>query len=316
LDNRVIDRRLVFGGAAILFGGIVGCSSSVAETNGTPEEPVCELAVGVADLPPEVFEASGIARDPRQADLFWVHNDSGNDPILYAVDTTGALAGQVAITGATSRDVEDLAVAGCAEGWCVYYADTGDNLAVHDQIYVHRLPLPAIPSDDAVPPDPVSPLMTYVLVFPGGPRDAESLFVDNARGELGLVTKGRNGQVELYVADLATLESVDGPVALNRVGALNVPLGDNVSAQYVTSADLSPDGTRLAVRSYTQLFLFSWAGSAAFDTLVTPATASLIPALEPQGEGVAFTNDGTRMYLASEGVGSRSPRLSRIDCLP
>jgi len=312
----VIDRGLVVLGAAIVLGGLAACSNGVAETNGTPEEPACGLAVGVADLPPQVFEASGIARDPRRADLFWVHNDSGHDPILYAVDTTGVLAGQAAITGATSTDPEDLAVARCAEGWCVYYADTGDNMALRDQVYVHRLPLPAIPSDAAVPSDPVSPLMTYALVFPGGARDAESLFVDSDRGELGLLTKGRNGQVELYVADLATLESVDGPVALDRVGALNVPLGENVTAQYVTAADLSPDGTRLAVRSYTQLFLFDWAGSAAFDTLVAPSATSLLPALEPQGEGVAFTNDGTGMYLASEGVRSRAPRLSRIDCLP
>lgn len=316
MEYRGIDRSLLFGGAAILVAWLAGCSSSVAETNGSPEDPVCGPAVGVADLFSQVFEASGIARDPRREDLFWVHNDSGNDPILYAVDTTGALAGQVPISGATSRDVEDIALARCPDGWCLYYADTGDNLAVRDQIFVHRLPLPAIPSDAAVPSDPISPLMTYVLVFPGGPRDAESLFVDTDRGELGLVTKGRNGQVELYVADLATLESVDGPVALTRVGSLHVPLGENVSAQYVTSADLSPDGSQLAVRSYTQLFLFDWAGAATFDTLVVPATTGLIAALEPQGEGVAFTNDGTRMYLASEGVGSRPPRLSRVDCLP
>ena len=53
------------------------------------------------------------------------------------------------------------------------------------------------------------------------------------------------------------------------------------------------------------------------DVLIVGGGATgLIAALEPQGEGVAFTNEGTRMYLASEGVGSRSPRLSRVDCLP
>jgi len=316
LAYRVIDRGLVPSGAAFLLAALAACSNGVAETNGTPELPTCDLPVGVADLPAMLAEASGIARDPRRADLFWVHNDSGNDPVLYAVDTTGALAGQVAITGVTNRDVEDIAVASCAEGWCLFYADMGDNLAVHDQVYVHRLPLPALPSDAAVPSEPVSPLMTYTLVYPGGPRDAESLFVDSERGELGVVTKGRNGQVEFYVADIQTLESVDGPVVLERVGRLDVPIHGDVSAQYVTAADLSPDGTRLAVRSYTVLYLFDWAGSAVFDTLVTPASAPLTPALEPQGEGLAFATDGMRIYLASEGTRSLAPRLSRIDCLP
>ena len=317
MELRVIDRWLVPRVAACLVAVLGACSSSVAESaNGTQETPTCGLAVEVGELPALLGEASGITRDPRQADLFWVHNDSGHDPVLYAVDTTGALAGQAAILGATNRDVEDITVARCPEGWCLFYADMGDNLAVHDQVYVYRLPLPAIPTDAAIPSEPVSPLMSYTMVYPGGARDAESLFVDAERGELGVVTKGRNGQVEMYVADLQTLESVDGPVALDRIGRLDVPLGENVTAQYVTAADLSPDGTRLAVRSYTQLFLFDWAGSAAFDTLVAPITTSLTPALEPQGEGLTFTNDGMRFYMASEGVGSRAPQLSRIDCLP
>ena len=316
MEYPVIDCRLACPLAAGLLVALAACSSSVAESNGTPENPTCELPVVAGELPAQLGEASGIARDPRRADLFWVHNDSGHDPVLYAVDTTGALAGQALITGATNRDVEDIAVARCAEGWCLFYADMGDNLAVRDQIYVYRLPLPAIPSDAAVPSEPVSPFMSYTMVFPGGARDAESLFVDFKRGELGIVTKGRNGQVELYVTDLQTLESVDGPVALERIGRLAVPIDGDVSAQYVTAADLSPDGTRLAVRSYSQLYLFDWAGSAVFDTLAVPRSATLLPALEPQGEGLAFTADGTRIYLSSEGQQSRPPQLSRIDCLP
>ena len=311
-----IDRAWPRLRAVVAFVALASCSSSVAESPGTPEDPACGLPAFAGALPAELSEASGITRDPRRADLFWVHNDSGHQSVLYAVDTTGALVGQVPITGATSRDVEDIAVARCAEGWCLFYADIGDNLAIHDQVYVYRLPLPEIPSDAAVPAEPVSPLMSYSLVFPGGARDAESLFVDAERGELGVVTKGRNGLVELYVADLQTLESVDGPVALERVGRLDVPIGSNVSAQFVTAADLSPDGSRLAVRSYARLYLFDWAGSASFDTLSVPASFPLLPALEPQGEGLTYTIDGMRIYLASEGVEARPPQLSRIDCRP
>jgi len=261
-------------------------------------------------------EASGIARDPRRADLFWVHNDSGHAPVLYAVDTTGALVVQAAVEGVIATDVEDIAVARCAEEWCLFFADMGDNLATRPQVYVHRLPLPDLPTDAAAAIAPVTPLATYALVYPDGPRDAESLFIDADRGELGIVTKGRNGRVELYAADLQTLELVDGPVALTRIGRLDVPIGADVSSQYVTAADLSPGGTRLAVRSYTVLYFFDWAGAAAFDTAAAPAAATLLPAFEPQGEGLAFAVDGVRLYMASEGRESLPPQLSRIDCRP
>jgi hypothetical protein len=157
--------------------------------------------------------------------------------------------------------------------------------------------------------------MSYTMVYPGGPRDAEALFIDSERGELGIVTKGREGLIELYVADLLTLESADGPVALERVGRLDMPTGGS-SSHFVSAADLSPDGTRLAVRSYSRLYLFDWAGFARFDTLAAPVSVSLLSALEPQGEGLAFTADGSRLYLASEGRESLPPQLSRIDCLP
>ena len=301
---------LALGGA-----GLGACSAGVAESNGDPPAPACESATSIGQLPAELFEASGMSRDPRRPDLFWIHNDSGNEARLFAVDATAALAGITPIADATNRDVEDLATAPCPEGWCLFYADIGDNLAVRPDIRVHRLPLPPLPSDAAVPSDPVRPLMSYTLVFPGGPRDAESLFVDADRGEIGIVTKGREGIVELYGADLETLESVDGPVALERIGRLDVPIGAT-TAQFVTGADLSPDGQRLAVRSYTTVYLWDWDGLAAFDTLTAPATGNLIPAFEPQGEGITFTTDGTALYLASEGVESRPPTLSRIDCRP
>jgi hypothetical protein len=291
------------------------CSAGVAESNGESTPAACQTATSVGQLPAELFEASGMSRDPRRPDLFWIHNDSGNEARLFAVDATAAMAGITPIADATNRDVEDLATARCPEGWCLFYADIGDNLAVRPDIRIHRLPLPPLPTDAAVPSDPVRPLMSYTLVFPGGPRDAESLFVDADRGEIGIVTKGREGMVELYAADLETLESVDGPVALERVGRLDVPIGAT-TAQFVTGADLSPDGRRLAVRSYTTVYLWDWDGTATFDTLAPPATGNLIPAFEPQGEGITFTTDGSALYLASEGVEARPPTLSRIDCRP
>lgn len=299
------------------------CTDSVADSaNGNrdpePEPEVCSSLAPVAELPAELVEASGIARDPRRDDLFWLHNDSGNEPLLFAVDAEGGLLGSVPIADATSQDPEDLALAPCDVGWCLFYADIGDNDAVRQDVYVHRLPLPPIPAGAGVEGEPIAPLATYWIRYPGGPRDAESLMVDGERGELVVVTKGREGRVEMYAGDLGTLETVDGPVVLDRVGRLNVPASaDGLnSTLFVTAGDLSPDGSRLTVRSYSTLHLFQWPGAAAFDTLAAPASFLLIAAAEPQGEGVTFGSDGETIYLASEARNGNPPQLTRLVCPP
>ncbi len=294
---------------------LAACSNGVAESDGGAGAAPCSASVEIAHLPQQLAEASGIARDPRRQDVLWLHNDSGNDAALFAVDTAGGLAGTVPIIGATSRDPEDIAVAECDGDWCLWYGDMGDNDGVRPEIHIHRLTLPPVPTQAAVPADPVGPEMTYAVRYPGGPRDAEALVVDARRGELVIVSKGREGVIEMFAADLATLEAVDGPVILRRVGRLAVPSGGS-STRYITAGDLSPAGDWLALRSYSTLYLFRWSGTELFDTLAAPLAASLLPALEPQGEGLAFQRDSGTIYLASEGRDGRPPQLSRIDCRP
>lgn len=291
------------------------CSDGLADSSGRAASEVCEQPTAVAILSDDLAEASGISRDPRRDDVFWLHNDSGNEALLYAVDTAGRTLGSVPVVAASAEDLEDVSLSECDGAWCLYLADIGDNMAVRQDLYIHRLPLPDIPAagSGSTRGAPVSPLDTYWIRYPEGPRDAEALVVDAARDELLIVTKGRQDIVELYAADLTDLAALDGPYLMTRIGRLAVPIGEG-SQQLITAADLSPDGSRLAVRSYASLYLFEWRGSAAFDTLAAPESASLVAAFEPQGEGLTFTSDGRTLYLASEGRDRRPPQLSRMTC--
>lgn len=302
---------------------VAGCSAGSGRETGA-DASSCGAAVALAALPEMLGEASGMARDPRRTDLFWVHNDSGNEPLLFAVDTTGALRATVRVTGGSDRDLEDIALGRCGSSSCLYLGDIGDNRGAYKSVRVHQLPLPDLPPEPSATGAPsgpnapydgvVSPLASWELVYPGGPRDAEGLAVDDARGELLIVTKGRTGPIELYASPLAELEASRGAtVTLRRVGRLAIPVGRN-TAQLVTAADLSPDGTRLAIRSYANLFLLSWHGTAEQDTAEAPVVTSLLPAFEPQGEGLGWSADGETLYLASEGRNGRPPQLSRIRC--
>ncbi|MGD8497002.1 MAG: hypothetical protein PVF05_12560 [Gemmatimonadales bacterium] len=313
-----------------LWAGVVlaACGGGGEETGALRADMVrdttgsCEPPMVVGALPGPLLEASGIARDPRDPGLFWVHNDSGNPAELYAIDRHGRLREVVPTSGTTNRDLEDIAVGPCPDGTCLYVADIGDNLATYASIVVHRLPLPPLPA--AAPADgatsspetaaPIRPGVSWWFVYPGGPRDAESLAVDGTHRELIVVTKGREAVVDLYVAPLDGLRTDrERPNTLRRIGKLRIPVGGGTS-QLVTAADLSPDGKRLVIRSYTTLYEFDWDGSAAFDTLATPRHTSLLAALEPQGEGVAFGDSGDTLWLVSEGRGGRPPSLSRMSC--
>ncbi|TFG65999.1 MAG: hypothetical protein E4H28_02985 [Gemmatimonadales bacterium] len=300
------------------IGLLTACKSDPgtnAEAMVGPE--VCEVPVVLAALPDELFEVSGIIRDPRLQDLFWVHNDSGNDPAIYGINLSGEIVAVVPIAGASNRDVEDIAIGPCPDGDCLYLADIGDNLAVHASVVIQRLPLPGLPASagaEIIDYSPIEPNATWRLVYEDGPRDSESLVVDAERSELVVVSKGRNNEIVLYAIPLADLH--DGLVetdTLRRIGRLRLPIGTSTS-QFVTAADLSPDASTLGVRSYSTFYEFAWEGSATFDTATVPGWASLFYAREAQGEGLSWDRSGETVLLVSEGRGGTPPSLSRMGC--
>src|SRR5689334_12926657 len=60
----------------------------------------------LADVP----EASGLTISRRHDGLLWTHNDSGNEPVLFAIDTSGRARGRVRVS-ARLRDWEDISAA-------------------------------------------------------------------------------------------------------------------------------------------------------------------------------------------------------------
>jgi hypothetical protein len=100
----------------------------------------------------ELVESSAAAMSIAQPGLFFTINDSGNDAVLFALDTTGANRGAWKVLGARNRDWEAAAVGPCStsesssparEGWCVYVGDVGDNGEAHRESTIYRVPEPA-----------------------------------------------------------------------------------------------------------------------------------------------------------------------------
>ena len=112
----------------------------------------------VARLPPGPDrESSGIVRSRKHPDLFWVHNDSGDEPRLYPIHRDGSpyrstdhpdVPG-VLIEGATHVDWEDITT--LADGTLVI-ADLGNNGNARKDLAIYFVDEPR--RRPAVPPPP------------------------------------------------------------------------------------------------------------------------------------------------------------------
>jgi hypothetical protein len=237
----------------------------------------------------EMPEASGVAASRRTPGLFWAHNDSG-DPVIFNIDSQGAIKRRVRVTGAAVDDWEDIAVGPCPQGSCVYIADIGDNSGTRKHITLYRVVEPA-PGDAAT-----KPVEAFQAVYPDGPHDAEALFVSQD-SDVFLITKGDPGSVALFrfPRPLASgtplqLQRIGEPVAGPRVESRDRPTG----------ADMSPDGQWVVVRTthwlafYRTMDLIAGRWREAFRTDVSNLG-------ERRGEGVTFADNDTLVLVGEAG---------------
>jgi hypothetical protein len=265
--------------------------------------PQCRPTGPVASVP-GVREASGIAVSRRVRDRLWTHNDSGQ-PILYALDTKGAVTGRVQLMGAKVEDWEAVAVGPCPAGSCVYVADIGDNDATRKRITIYRFPEPP-GTEDAVALKEV-----FHATYPDGAHDAESLLITPA-GEIFIVTKGDTGAVALYRFPRELRAGATHP--LERVGN---PRGSGKpgEAERITDGSVSADGEWVVLRTNHQL-TFHRTAELTKGNWREARSVDLTSVGEPQGEGVAIGADGM-LYLAGEGAGkSQAGTFARFMCAP
>lgn len=247
-----------------------------------------------------INEASGLAASRSNSEVLWVHNDSGDDPNVYALNSTGTYLGAYRLTGATARDWEDMAVGpGPVAGQSyLYLGDIGDNSAIRSTILVYRVAEPVVNAEQPPRNVALSGVTTFTLQYPDGPRDAETLMVDPINGTLYIVSK-RDAIPRIYRASLPP--SPTGTITMEFMGSL--AWSSSSSRDYVTAGDVSPDGREVLIRSYGSAKIWSATnGMSVWDLLSEPGTDVPL-AIEPQGEAIAFDAVGRNYYTVSEHVG-------------
>jgi hypothetical protein len=262
----------------------------------------CEPPARTGELPPELTESSGLAISRSLPGVLWTHNDSGHDPELFAIDSTGALLARLGVAGAHNVDWEDIARAPCPAGECLYIGDIGDNREVRDDVVVYRVPEPDLRQGSTAAAE------MFRFHYPDRPRDAEALFVTDD-GRVFIISKGRSDGIGVFSAPLP---ADGGSAPLVQVQALS-DVAQQLPHQ-VTGAALAPGGGTVVVRTYAFLQLYSFDGQLLGEPLLPEPGLDLSPATEPQGEAVDVRADGTIFLTSEAGPSGLTAPVTRVEC--
>jgi hypothetical protein len=246
--------------------------------------------VAAADLP----EGSGIATSRANDGIVWSHNDSGGQPEVFAIgEDDGADRGRWKLAGATAVDWEDIARGpGPGGSDMLYVADIGDNLAARASVTVYRAPEPRVGPGKAG--GTIDGVLALTLRYADGPHDAEALLADPVSGDLVIVTKTPDGTSGAY--PIPEGAAPGRTITLQRAAAVAVPKG-----QLVTSGDVSPDGSLIALRTYRKILVWDRAEGQPVAEALTGRPCEAPAPTERQGEALAFMPDGKGYVTLSEG---------------
>ena len=238
-----------------------------------------------------IKEASGMAASRKNPGVLWVHNDSGDSARIYAISTEGKLLKICRIDGGHCRDWEDIAIGPGPDKQLdyLYIGDIGDNGARYKSIIIYRLPEPKVDPNSTQTDIQIGPAETIELLYPDGPKDAETLMVDPVNGDIYVISKRK---VFCRVYRVASDELTQRPVRMSQVAILPWTLA--------VGGDISPDGKYIIVRSLSHASLWLrpkdkplWQ---AFSQ--EPINIQLMP--EPQGEAICFDAKGRGFFSTSE----------------
>lgn len=242
-----------------------------------------------------IGEASGIAASRMNPNVLWTHNDSGNPAQVFAMTTTGTNLASYTLTGTSNRDWEDISVGpGPVVGQqYLYVGEIGDNSAAYSSVAIYRVPEPAV-SDSQAPINKNLPgSIKFTFTYPDGPRDAESMFVDPQTSDIYIISK-RETPHHVYRAAYSSATDSYASLLLTTTFA---------DTDWLTSADISPNGSEIIVRGYAtnsgRMFVRPSGGTITDAFHTTPVAIPL--RAEGQGEAIGFDPQGWGYYTTSEG---------------
>lgn len=258
-----------------------------------------------------ISESSGLTASRTTPGAYWTHNDSGDGPFIYALNTRGESLGIFRVNGAQSRDWEDIAAGPGPQPnkSYLYIGDIGDNNEARDEIVVYRVPEPSLTAatrtSTKARPVSTEPAEAIRLKYPDGKHDAEALLVHPTTGNIYIVTKVLIANPVVYEA--AAPQNIGKVTTMKRLGEVRVP---SLFGGVITGGSVSPDGRRVALCDYFQGYeLVLPAASKDFNDIWKQKMTGFDLGKRKQGESIAYRLDGKALLATSEG---KQPPLIQV----
>src|SRR5687768_4034506 len=246
----------------------------------------------------EITESSGLAASLCQSDVFWTHNDSGDDAFIFAINSKGKHLGTWRVSDARNNDWEDVAAFKDTAGACyLYIGDIGNNKHERTEQRIYRIKEP-VPSNEGSASSKKNPLQTEpaeaaVFKYADAPHDAETMIVQPRTGDVYILTKRIDGP-SLVFKIKPQFGSSSQAAKVGEVALPAVPNG------LLTGGSASPDGTRVVICDYSAGYELNLAGAGNFDDIWQKKPVQIDLGDRKQGEAVTFSATGKSIFTTSE----------------
>jgi len=252
-------------------------------------------------------EASGMQASYSRDGDFFVHNDDG-EPVIYAIDSTGADVGSVIIVPAQNKDWEDITSIPVDDGRWLVVGDIGDNWSKRKSIKLYFIDEPQTGKNDRYAGR--QELKHWIsLTYPDGPRDCESMAYDPVNKQILFLSK-RDKPPHLYAIDLVTALSENHAelTLLGTISSFRPPtIADRAKwggrtdwISQPTGFDISADGSEAVVITYRSLYRYRRQPDEDWLTAMQRKPEEVIGFSAVQNEAIAYSVDGKEIYVTTE----------------
>lgn len=260
-----------------------------------------------ATLPAVLNESSGVEVINRNN--IWSHNDGSGNAELYNFDSTGTLLRTLVILNAANVDWEDLARDTLGN---FFIGDFGNNNNDRQDLKIYIIPDPSIIIGDSVLPQVINYTYPDQVAFPPADSlknfDCEAMIAMN--DSLYLFSKDQSNPYSGYTK-LYSLPATAGTYVANLLDSFYTGPGPAI-AYSVTSADISPDQSRLVLLGYNRIWMFSnFTGTNFFSGTIQQFTISSLT----QKEGICFITN-SEVYITDELAFGIGQKLYYLDFTP
>lgn len=236
-----------------------------------------------------ITEISGIVPYSYERGYFWVHNDSGDGPYIYSIDSLGNLLQKVTIKGIRPIDVEDIGRVSYKNENYLLLADIGNNLRNREILSLYLIKEPKI--DNTHKEITVNLERHIQIKYADKRRDCEAVFIDPLDNRVYLVSKR---DFESTVFSFSLLEENKGDEVIELHPLLTLPF------TFTTAADISKDGKHILIKNLTTVYYWERKEGEKLTETLKRKPKQMPYKVEPQGEAICFDLDQRVYYTVSE----------------